>query len=114
MKKILLATALIGFAFTQTNAQNPASVSTKKDATTGVKSSGQVANEAKPAANAPANATAKPAAKPAPAAKEAPASVKNGKQVMHKEGTHGSKAPHAVKENKDAAKPMAPGGNDKK
>lgn len=102
MKKILFATALIGFAFSQTNAQNPAAVSTKKD----VPAAAQATSPAMAAPKAAPQAAAKPA-------KVAPASVHTTKKVAHKEGAHGQKAASTVKENKDAAKPMAPA-SDKK
>ena len=97
MKKILFATALIGFAFAQSNAQNPAVISTTQ----------QPAKVAEPAVS-----PAKPAAKPAP--KVAPASVRNGKPVMTQQGKHGKKTKRVMMENKDAAKPVAPGTNNKK
>ncbi|CAN5617448.1 hypothetical protein BH11BAC1_BH11BAC1_24180 [soil metagenome] len=91
MKKILLATVLIGFAFTYANAQNPAVVSTKP----------QPAKVADPGAS-----------KPAP--KVAPASVRNGKPVTVQQGKHGKKTKRMINENKDAAKPIAPGTDNKK
>jgi|GEM_PF-4406719 len=104
MKKILFAIAFVGFAFAQANAQNPAAVSTKKETTAGVQSASPAATTAKPA----------PAATAKPAKKEAPATVTNGKPAMHKEGAHGKKSKSTVKENKDAAKPTAPGTDMKK
>jgi len=107
MKKILLAVAFIGFAIAQTNAQNPAPAAAKKTTPTGV----QAAN---PAVNAPLPAKQDNVKPVKPAPKVAPATVRNGKPVMHKQGARGKKSRHVVKENKDAAKPMAPGTDNKK
>ncbi|MEO8085787.1 MAG: hypothetical protein ABI763_03145 [Bacteroidota bacterium] len=91
MKKILLATVLLGFAFAFTNAQNPAVVSTKQH---------------------PAKVADPAVSKPAP--KVAPATVRNGKPVTTQQGKHGKKTKRTIMENKDAAKPTAPGTDNKK
>lgn len=100
MKKILFATALIGFAFMQVNAQNPAATTAKPSPATA--KVGDPAPVAKPAANA---------AKPA---KVASASVKKGKPVKTKRVNHGAKVSAVAKDNKGEVKPVAPGTEDKK
>ena len=142
MKKILYVTALIGITWAQSNAQNPAAVSTAKETPADVQAAEGAVNAPKPSQASPAkpatHATpatpatpatraipAKPAvratpAKPASRAtvkrphKVAPASVRKGKPVMHKHGTHGKKDKVDTKPKQDPGKPIAPGTDDKK
>jgi hypothetical protein len=85
MKKILFATALIGFAFMQVNAQSPAPATTAKPGTTKM---------ADPAAPKAATKTE---------TKAASSDMQNGKPATHAKTTK-----HASKEHKEAAKTAAP------
>jgi hypothetical protein len=108
MKKIVFAIALFGIAFMQTRGQNPAAVSTDKATPAEVQVAAPALSAPKPASPA----SVKPAGKPA--RKVAPASVRKGKQVMHKPGKHGKKAGHVVKQKTPPAKPFHPVSDDKK
>ena len=96
MKKILLAAALFVFG---------AALSTAQQSATG-KVSPEPAHQATPAA------PPKPAEKHNP--KIAPASVRKGKQVTYRNGTHGKKKVQRVKTKSAPVKPIAPGTEDKK
>lgn len=108
MKKILFAAVLFAFAFTKTQAQNPVSAPAKKETPKSVQAAGAAVSTPKPAGQS----AIKPATKPNP--KIAPASVRRGKPVMYRNGTHGKKRVQPVKAKDVPVKPIAPGTEDKK
>jgi hypothetical protein len=103
MKKFLFATALIGFAIAQTNAQNPATISTTK-----TPANAQVADPAAPAAKPGTPVKVKPAAKPA--AKVAHTPSRTGKPALRQAGVKDKK----VKAHAATATPAAPATENKK
>jgi len=111
MKKILVTTAIVGFAFANTYAQAPASVGTTK-APAGVHSTDPAKPAAKPAHHQ---------ATPAPAGKETPAAVGTEKQVHviqatdpSKEGSKNETAKPAVQQTPPANATPASVNTDKK
>ncbi|MCX6275954.1 MAG: hypothetical protein NTV09_12190 [Bacteroidetes bacterium] len=108
MKKILFAAVLFAFAFTTSKAQNPAVVPAKKETPKSVQAAGAAVTTPMPAGHSAVT----PATKPTP--RIAPASVRRGKPVMYRNGTHGKKRVQPVKAKNVPVKPIAPGTDEKK
>ena len=108
MKKMLFSAVLFAFANTHSAAQNPAAVPAKNETPKSVQAAGAAVTTPMPAGH-PAVI---PASKPTP--KIAPASVRRGKPVMYRNGTHGKKRVQPVKSKNVPVKPIALGTEDKK
>ena len=108
MKKILFAVVLFAFASAQSEAQNPAAAPAKKETPKSVQAAGPAIATPKPAGHSAVTPATKPTQR------IAPASVRRGKPVMYRNGTHGKKRVQPVKAKDVPVKPIAPGTEDKK